>query len=124
MAAKEYLIPENLREYFQSINPREPEILRRLREDTASHPRANMQIPPVQGQFFELLIRLMRARKTLEIGVFTGYSALAVALALPDDGRIVACDINEEYTSVATRYWKAAGVSHKIDLRLGPAADT
>ena len=83
-----------------------------------------MQIPPEHGQFLALLIQLMGARRTLEIGVFTGYSSLAVALALPSDGRIVACDVSEEYTSVARRYWKEAGVDHMIDLRLRPALET
>ena len=83
-----------------------------------------MQIAPDQGQLFGLLIQLLQAKKALEIGVFTGYSSLCVALALPDDGKLVACDISEEYTSVARRYWKEAGVAHKIDLEIGPAADT
>ena len=83
-----------------------------------------MQIAPEQGQFMALLVQLMGARRTLEVGVFTGYSSLAVALALPADGSIVACDISEEYTAVARRYWKEAGVDHMIDLRFGPALET
>lgn len=83
-----------------------------------------MQIPPEQGQFLRVLIRMIRARRTLEVGVFTGYSSLSVALALPPNGRIVACDVSEEYTSVARRYWAEAGVSRKIDLRIGPAKKT
>src|SRR5262245_47140810 len=83
-----------------------------------------MQIGPDQGQFLQLLVQLLRARKTVEVGVFTGYSALWVALGLPDDGRIIACDISKEYTSVGKRYWKEAGVDHKIDLRIAPALET
>jgi caffeoyl-CoA O-methyltransferase len=99
-------------------------VLRRLRDETAALPNARMQIAPEQGQFMALLGRLMGARRCLEVGVFTGYSSLAVALALPDDGRIVACDVSEEWTAVARRHWSAAGVAHKIDLRLAPALDT
>jgi caffeoyl-CoA O-methyltransferase len=83
-----------------------------------------MQISPEQGQLMALLVQLIDARKTLEIGVFTGYSTLIVALALPADGQIVACDLNEAYTTVARRYWQQAGVDHQIDLHLGPALDT
>jgi len=95
-----------------------------LRDETAEHPFRGMQISPEQGQFMALLVRLMGARRCLEIGVFTGYSSLSVALAIPDDGRIVACDVHEEYTAVARRFWEEAGVAHKIDLRLAPATDT
>lgn len=111
-------------EYILKNSVREPDILARLRVETDAHPNARFQIPPEQGQFFRLLIRMLGARRTLEVGVFTGYSSLSVALALPPDGRIVACDISEEFTSIARRYWKEAGVSGKIDLRIGPAADT
>ena len=117
-------IPQPILEYLHSNSIREPEVLRRLREETARHPRANMQIPPEHGQFMALLVELLGARKTIEIGVFTGYSSLWVALALPPEGRIVACDISEEFTSVARRYWKEAGIDHKIDLRLQPAVKT
>jgi predicted O-methyltransferase YrrM len=116
--------PEQIVEYLLSASLREPPLLRRLREETASHPRVNFQIPPEQGQFMALVIQLMGARRTIEVGVFTGYSSLSVALALPSDGRIVACDINEEFTAIARRYWKEAGVDHKIDLRLQPAVQT
>src|SRR5579883_3326994 len=118
------LFPEEIYNYLASVSTREPAILRRLREETASHPRATMQITPDQGQFMALLIQLMGARRTLEVGVFTGYSSLAVALALPADGQIVACDVSDEYTSVARRYWKEAGVDHMIDLRIRPALET
>jgi caffeoyl-CoA O-methyltransferase len=119
----EYL-PENIYDYMNSVSLREPAILRKLREETASHPMATMQIPPEHGQFLALLMQLTGARRTLEVGVFTGYSSLAVALALPDDGKILACDVSGEYTSVARRYWKEAGVDHMIDLRLKPALET
>jgi caffeoyl-CoA O-methyltransferase len=119
----EYL-PENIYDYMNSVSIREPAILRKLREETASHPMGGMQIPPEHGQFLALLMQLTGARRTLEVGVFTGYSSLAVALALPDDGKILACDVSEEYTSVARRYWKEAGVDHMIDLRLKPALET
>jgi caffeoyl-CoA O-methyltransferase len=96
----------------------------RLRAETAAHPRAIMQITPEQGQFMQLLLRLTGARRTLEIGVFTGYSALITALALPADGQVVACDISDEWTSLGRPYWQEAGVAHKIDLRLAPALET
>jgi predicted O-methyltransferase YrrM len=117
-------ITDSLWDYMRRVTLREPSILRRLREETASQPQANMQISPEQGQFMALLIHLLNARKTLEIGVFTGYSSLSVALALPDDGRVIACDVNEEWTSIARRYWREAGVERKIDLRLKPALAT
>ncbi|HTS51108.1 MAG TPA: class I SAM-dependent methyltransferase [Bryobacteraceae bacterium] len=117
-------VSAELADYIRRVSLREPEVLRRLREETASHPRVSMQISPEQGQFMALLIHLLGARRTLEIGVFTGYSSLSVALALPEDGRIIACDVSEEYTSVARRYWREAGVERKIDLRLRPALET
>jgi predicted O-methyltransferase YrrM len=117
-------LPHDLYDYFTSVSVREPAILRRLREETAANPRATMQVPPEHGQFLGLLVQLMGARRTIEVGVFTGYSSLSVALALPNDGRILACDVSEEYTLVARRYWKEAGVDHMIDLRIGPALDT
>jgi caffeoyl-CoA O-methyltransferase len=117
-------LADKLYEYLKSVSVREPAILRRLREETAALPNAGMQVPPEHGQFLALLIQLMGARRTLEVGVFTGYSSLVVALALPADGKILACDVSEEYTSVARRYWKEAGVDHMIELRLGPALET
>jgi predicted O-methyltransferase YrrM len=107
-----------------SISLRENEILRRLREETSSLPNSVMQISPDEGQFMALLVKLIGAKKTLEVGVFTGYSSLAVSQALPEDGILVACDINKEYTDVARRYWKEAKVDHKIDLRIAPAIET
>jgi predicted O-methyltransferase YrrM len=117
-------LPEKLYEYMTSVSVREPAILRRLREETAANPMAEMEVPPEHGQFLALLVQLMGARRTLEIGVFTGYSSLAVALALPNDGKILACDVSEEYTSVARKYWKEAGVDHMIELRIRPALET
>jgi predicted O-methyltransferase YrrM len=121
--APEIYVP-GIREYVIEHGVREPKILAQLRMETASHPRAVMQIPPEQGQLFEFLVKLTGARRAIEIGVFTGYSSLATALALPDDGRLIACDISEEFTAVARRYWKVAGVDKKIELRIGPAIDT
>ena len=117
-------LDERLYDYLLDVSLREPDILRRLREETAGMPLAVMQIAPEQGQFMALLIELTGARRTLELGVFTGYSSLAVALALPADGHITACDVSEEFTAVARRYWAEAGVADKIDLRLAPALET
>ncbi len=124
MTNRSISLTDSLYGYLLSVSLREPDVLRRLRDETAALPNARMQIAPEQGQFMALLVRLMGARRCLEVGVFTGYSSLAVALALPDDGRIVACDVSEEWTAVARRHWSAAGVAHKIDLRLAPALDT
>jgi caffeoyl-CoA O-methyltransferase len=111
-------------DYIRSVSLREPEPLRRQREETDNHPQASMQISPEQGQFLNLLARLVGARRTLEIGVFMGYSSTWVALALPPDGKIIACDVSEEYTARARRTWSEAGVQGKIDLRLRPAIET
>jgi predicted O-methyltransferase YrrM len=110
--------------YFQSISLREPEVLTQLRQETAHQPLSNMQIAPEQGQFMAFLIKLIGAKKTLELGVFTGYSSLVVALALPENGEVIACDVDEEYTQIARTYWEKAGVSHKIKLHLAPAVLT
>lgn len=117
-------LDDRLQDYLLRVSLREREVMRRLREETASHPQANMQIAPEQGQLMALLVRLIGARRTLEVGVFTGYSALAVALALPDDGTLLACDVSEEFTAIARRYWREAGVERKITLRLAPAIET
>lgn len=117
-------LENKLYDYLLSISLREPDILASLREETAKHPMGMMQIAPEQGQFMEILVQLMGATKTLEIGVFTGYSSLCVALALPPNGQIIACDVSEEYTAIARRYWEAAGVANKISLQLGPAINT
>jgi caffeoyl-CoA O-methyltransferase len=110
--------------YLREVSLRDHPLLARLRAATASHPRAVMQITPEQGQFMQLLLRLTGARRTIEIGVFTGYSALITALALPADGQVVACDISDEWTSLGRPYWQEAGIAHKIDLRLAPALET
>jgi predicted O-methyltransferase YrrM len=117
------LTPE-VYDYLQKISLREPEVLKKLRGLTQTMSTGGMQISPELGQFMQLLVRLSGARKTLEIGVYTGYSTLCTALALPQDGRIVACDINTEWTGIAARYWEKAGVRDKIDLRLAPALRT
>jgi predicted O-methyltransferase YrrM len=117
-------VAEDLAEYIRRVTLREPEILKRLREETAKLPNGMMQISAEQGQFMGMLIRLLGAKLTLEVGVFTGYSSTVVALALPEEGRIIACDVSEEYTSVAWQYWREAGVEHKISLRLAPAVKT
>jgi caffeoyl-CoA O-methyltransferase len=124
MSIVQTAVAENLADYIRRVTLREPEVLKRLREETAKLPNAIMQICPEQGQFMGLLMRLLGAKRTLEVGVFTGYSSTAVALALPDDGKIVACDVSAEYTSMARRYWREAGVEHKMDLRLAPAIKT
>ncbi|MBN3940239.1 class I SAM-dependent methyltransferase [Nostoc sp. NMS9] len=117
-------LDNQLYNYLLSVSLREPEILGKLRQETANHPRSGMQISPEQGQFMSLLVQLIGAKKTLEVGVFTGYSSLSVALALPADGKIIACDVSEEFTAIARRYWQEAGVADKIDLRLAPALET
>ncbi|MGH7558729.1 MAG: class I SAM-dependent methyltransferase [Gemmatimonadota bacterium] len=117
-------LTDELYAYLLSVSLREPEVLRRLREETAEHPKAQMQISPEQGQFMAFLMRLIDARRTVELGVFTGYSALSAALALPPDGEVVACEIDEEYAAIARGWWEEAGVDLKIDLRLGPALET
>ena len=117
-------LDDTLYDYMLGNSLREHPAQSALRDATRQHPHGGMQISPEQGQFMALLVRLIGARKALEVGVFTGYSALTVALALPADGRLLACDISEEYTRVGRPYWEAAGVASKIDLRLGPAATT
>jgi predicted O-methyltransferase YrrM len=111
-------------EYLLAHSLREHPALARLRAETASHPRVNMQIAPEQGQFMQLLVRLTGARRAIEVGVFTGYSSLAVMLAMPPDGRLLALDVSEEYTAVARRHWQAAGVADRIELVIAPAAAT
>lgn len=111
-------------DYLLDVSLREPEVMRGLREATLAHPFANMQTAPDQAQFMGMLIKLSGARNTLEIGTFTGYSALAVALALPEDGRIIACDVNADWVAMGEPFWQQAGVRHKIDLRIAPALQT
>lgn len=124
MSNRTIVMNDALYEYLLGASLRDLPVLRRLREETAKHPRARMQISPEQGQFMQLLTKLMGARRCIEVGVFTGYSSLAVALALPADGHILACDVSEEFTAVARRYWKEAGVESKIELHLAPALET
>lgn len=124
MSKKMIKVSEELYDYILSVSLREPEILRRLREETAPYPHSVMQISPDQGQFMALLVRLIAATRTLDLGVYTGYSSLCVALALPPQGNVIACDVNEEWTAMARRYWADAGVSHKVELRLAPAMRT
>lgn len=113
-----------LYEYLLSVSLRENEVLTKLRQETSQHSASIMQISPDQGQFMALIVQLLGARKTLDIGVFTGYSSLVVALALPENGTVIACDHDPESTKIARRYWKLAGVAQKIDFRLAPALDT
>jgi predicted O-methyltransferase YrrM len=117
-------LDDRLYDYLLRKSLREPTALSALRAETASHPCVNMQIAPEQGQFMQMLVRLTNTRRAIEVGVFTGYSSLAVALALPDDGHVLACDISEEYTGIARRHWQQAGVAHKIELVLAPALAT
>ena len=117
-------VNDTLYRYILDHSVREPAVLAELHAETSQMKHAGMQIGADQGQFMALLVKLMGAKRCLEIGVFTGYSSTAVALALPPDGKIVACDVSEEWTGVARRYWKKAGVESKVDLRLGPALAT
>ena len=124
MSNKTLCITEKLYEYLLSVSLREPDVLRELREETALDESANMQISPEQGQFMGLMVKLLGARRTLDIGVYTGYSSLCIGLALPEEGRVIACDVNREWTAMAKRYWRKAGVEDKIELHLGPAQQT
>ena len=117
-------LDDRLYGYVLEHSGREPAVLRELREETAPMEHAGMQIGFDQARLMALLVKLAGARRCIEVGVFTGYSSLAVALALPADGRIVACDVSEEWTAIARRYWQKAGVAERIELRLGPAAQT
>jgi len=124
MTAKTLQMSEALHAYLLANSLRETPVQRALRAATSRMPRATMQIAPEQGQFLQLLLKLTGALRCVEIGTFTGYSALAMALALPPGGRIVCCDLSEEWTSVARKYWARASVSKKIQLKLGPALET
>jgi caffeoyl-CoA O-methyltransferase len=124
MSNRTISIDDTLYRYMTSVSLREPDVLRRLRDETAALPQHSMQISPEQGQFMGLLVELTGARKCLEIGTFTGYSALSVACKLPDDGVLVACDISKDFTDRAIPFWEEAGVAGKIDLRIGPALET
>lgn len=124
MSSKTLNLTPRVYEYLLAHSLRDTPILLGLREETAKMKQGRMQISPEQGQLMALLVKLMGAHRTIEVGVFTGYSSLCVALALPSDGRILACDMSEEWTSIGKRYWERAGVAHKIDLRLAPGATT
>lgn len=124
VAGRNLNITDEVEAYLVREGVREPEILQRLREETAPMPQSDMQIHPVQGALLQLLVRLTGARRILEVGTFTGYSSTAMALALPPDGRITCCDVSREWTDVARRHWTDAGVADRVDLRLGPAIET
>jgi predicted O-methyltransferase YrrM len=124
MTGKSDFVDQSIQEYIISQTVHESSVQRALREETSHRSNSGMQIGPDQAQFMQLLAHTIGARRYLEIGVFTGYSSLAMALALPPEGRIVACDVSEEYTAVARRYWTQAGVAEKIDLRVAPALET
>lgn len=124
MSNKTLCITEDLYVYMLSVSLREPDILRELRAETAQDENANMQISPEQGQFMGLLVKLLGAERTLDIGVYTGYSSLCIALALPKRGRVIACDVNREWTDIARRYWLKAGMEDRIELHLAPARQT
>ncbi|MCB1874897.1 MAG: class I SAM-dependent methyltransferase [Chromatiales bacterium] len=124
MSNKTFTLSDELHGYLLSVSLREPDVCRRLREWTAGHPWARMQIAPEQAQFMALLVRLIGAKRCLEIGTFTGYSALWVAMQLPSGGKLVACDISEEWTAIGRGYWREAGVDDRIELHLRPAVET
>ena len=124
MSNKTLSLNNSLYEYILSVSLREPEVLARLRAETLQQPMSMMLSAPEQGQFLALLAQLIGARKCLEVGVYTGYSTLWVALALPHDGSVLACDISEKWTAIARRYWEEAGVAERIDLQLAPALET
>jgi len=124
MRRKSIGLGDELYDHVLSTYLRDDDLLRRLREETARLKAGRMQIAPDQGQFMAMLVRMLRARRALEIGVFTGYSSLCVARALGEGGELVACDVNEEWTAIARRYWAEAGVADRIDLRLAPATQT
>ena len=124
MSRETTAMTERLLAYIREVGMREDEDLRKLREETASHPAARMQISPEQGQFMALLVELIGVKRAFEVGTFTGYSAMCVTKAMGRDGRLVALDVNEEYTSIAQEHWKAAGVHQQIELKIGPAAES
>lgn len=124
MSTATIILDEKLREYLLNVSVKESEILRELREETAQMEYSAMQISPEQGAFMSFLVELIQAKRTLEIGVFTGYSALVVAMALPEDGIVTACDVSEEWANVGMKYWKKAQVEDKINLRIAPALKT
>jgi caffeoyl-CoA O-methyltransferase len=124
MARRSLELDDRLYDYLVQFGTRESDLLKDLRTETAKLPGAGMQIGPEQGAFMALLVELIGARRALEIGTFTGYSSLCVAGALPADGKLICCDVSEEYTKVARNYWRRAGLESKIELRIGPAVAT
>lgn len=124
MSSRPTELTDALHNYMVKISVREPKVLARLRAETQKMPRGKLQISPEQGQLMALLVELIGAKRAFEVGTFTGYSACAVALALPPNGKLIACDVSEEWTAVGRRYWRAAGVEKKIDLRIAPAIKT
>lgn len=124
MSSTHIQVSEELAQYLRDVSLHEPDVLRRLREETSRMEHGRMQITPEQGQFMRLLVRLTGTRKALEIGTFTGYSSTLVALGLPEDGRLICCDRSEEWTSMARAAWREAGVESRIDLHIGPALET
>ncbi|QQZ40601.1 class I SAM-dependent methyltransferase [Pseudomonas sp. SK3(2021)] len=124
MTARTLNLDDALYHYLLDVSLRETPLLRRLRDETQALPMARWQVAPEQGQFLALLVRLIGARRVLEVGTFTGYSALSMAAALPDDGRLICCDIPGDYNATALRYWQEAGVAGRIELRLAPALET
>ncbi len=123
MANQTIVMSDALYDYMLSVSLREHEVLRDLRERTAKMSTGGMQIAPEQGQFMAMLVQILGAKKTLDVGVFTGYSSTVVAMALPEDGRVLGFDTNKEWTKMAQQAWKAAGVDHKVSLKLGLAVD-
>lgn len=124
MSSKSFLIPDQLYAYYQTIALRVPPLLKELGTINEGVQHGGMQVSPEQGQFMQLLVKLTNAKKCLEVGVFTGYSSMCIALALPADGKIIACDVSAEWTNIARQFWQRAGVANKIDLRLAPAVET
>lgn len=124
MTARTLNLDDALYHYLLDVSLRETPLLRRLRDETQALPMARWQVAPEQGQFLALLIKLTGARRVLEVGTFTGYSALCMAAALPDDGKLICCDIPGDYNATARRYWQEAGLSERIELRLAPALQT
>lgn len=124
MSNRTLAITDRVYDYLLSVSVREPPLLARLREETARDPSGEMQIAPEQGQFMALLVELLGARRAIEVGTFTGYSALCIAMAMPDDGKLICCDTSEEWTDIARRYWAESGVSGRIELAIRPALET
>jgi predicted O-methyltransferase YrrM len=124
MSRSNLFMSDQLYSYYLESSLREHPVLAELRAETAKMSNSQMQIGPEEGQFLALLVKLIGAKRTLDIGVFTGYSSLAVALALPENGQVIGCDINEQWTETAKKYWEKAGVAHKIQLKLGQASAT